>query len=470
MGSTNGNGPRRVHARNREPHARPGNGRKHGRPHAADDSAFDEVPIVQEPVAMAKRSRAPHIHPYSRVSRLKVDEDFIRGARDSRFELLTKSTTLPGELYNLLIPQSIQGHAQQGHVGFRKIGTYPNATIEDVLEGLGISFKGFWEARQRYIDDLRVWFDRAVRDPADPRVRRPVNVNGRYLAGCSLISEFANAQAVIDALAGFVYASRMDTYDPWRARVHALFKVDLGGGKTVAVDMDRLGAAGLTLVDLSSQEHDADAMRDLVARGIVFDKPVVTSRAVTNGYVRQRLGLGVSDDAALITAGVFRGLPGYVGANWGDFIDTIDKSSAEILPGGQDEAFGEFVARECARNGIDLRLDDLTTVTWIALAAIDPQQPTQWVHCSQRYFHETERGQRNAVRKQHSPLYLHARFAQGVRGANSFTQAREGVSGIPCVRTGYVPKNTNPTTNHALYRAYLDRLEDFQAQGHIKVY
>jgi len=393
-------------------------------------------------------------------------DDYFRGAVNRSYNhLRRKQTALPWELYQLLIPQSIVGHAQQGHVGFQ--GTsYPNTTTEDVLEGLKISFNKFWHSRQAYIEDIRVILSRMVRDPADPRVRRLVNQHGQRLGGCSLLDELTTTQDTIDFLAGFVYASRMDTYDPWRKRVRSLFGTNTGGGKTMPIDLMRMRDAGLTLVDLATQEHDEGAIDDLINRGIVYNEQTVSSRSVTNGYVRQHQGLGVSDDAALITAGFFRGAAGFVGALFADFVDTIDKSAVEIRPGGQDEELGKYIAREAVRNGIDLGLDDLTTTTWIALAAIDPMQKTQWLHCSQRYFYEYSLEDRKGSDKRpYYPAQMHLKFALEARKAGSFEKASDVANGIPSILTSF-----NKRSNRELYRAFLKRLEDFQEKGHIKAY
>ena len=449
----------RTGPRHREPH------RRKRRQEAERASAL----VVREDITEQVPSPQPQRKPsrvYDGCQSLAPDSFFLGAVHKCKSHLMGKTSALPSELYSLLVPQSIVGHAQQGHVAFEG-SQYPNTTIEDVLEALGRSFKEFWSQRQRHIDDIRVWLDRAVRDPSDPRVSHPVNAQGHYLAGCDLVRSFPKAQDVIDALAGFVYASRMDTYDPWRVRVRERFSTQMGGGRTVPIDLDRLRASGKTLVDLASEEHDD--MRELIDQGIVIDEMTLTSRSVTNGYARQRKGLGVSDDAAVIVAGTFRGAPGYVGALWADFVDTVDKNAVEIRPGGQDEELGKFVVRECERNGIDLGLDDDTCVSWIALAAIDPAQHTQWVHCSQRYFYEKSYsdGPRRKRKKngQYYPAQLHLRFFEELRSAGSFENARKKADGIPSILTSFTRRS-----NRELYHVFIDRLERFQNEGIVRVY
>ncbi len=430
-------------------------GRGHPTPREIDFDAF--LPHnVEETEEQPLPAQDPRV-------RTDLDETFTRVVNeDYRLLRENKFLHLEPDLIPYLFMQSIAGRANQGHGAFRfaenrRSIRYPNATVEDIYTALGVSWKQAWEHRQSWIDDLKVWLERAARDPQDPRVLRLCSTDGRPLGGSDFIGErvLPDARAVLDVLAGFSFGSVMDSYE-WRRQVMTRHDLEMGGGECWAGDLRHIKEAGETLEKLASEEHDEARLAELVRAGALIDRPMFTLNDVRNIYVRRKRGKGVSDDAAIIIPAILYSPWCLYGVLLADFVDTIDKSAARIERGGQDEMLGEMV--RYAR-GSDLTIPTDRLVDLIYLSAIDPVRPVQWMHCSQRYFYEDNNG--------HYAARLHRMFVQGARGAlekgdrdGRFERMREAAIGLPVRDLSFAQVNSRE-----FYLAIVNRLEAAQKKG-----
>ncbi len=354
---------------------------------------------------------------------------------------------------NLLIPQSLSGRANQGHGAFNG-KRYPNVTAEDILTSVGWSWKKYWAQRQLWIDDIKVWVRRALRDPSDPRVLRMYSTDGdRPIAGYCFKEMLSGPKEVLNGLAGLLFTTSMDTFDPWRVKVQQKYDIHMGGGDCVAVSMPELKAEGLTLEDLSRNEYGKRKLKQLMEKGVILDVPSIgVSDIVKNGYVRRKKGKGVSDDAAIITAGLVYGTAGFYMAMAGDFIDTMDKVTAEVVRGGQDGALGDEIRHSMRTRGLDIPIDDEKIVDLIYLSAIDPKRPVHWVHCSQRYFYQDLEGTCAAM--------MHHNLVQNMKCLDNWKQAKTIANVAPYARIGF-----DKIVNWDFYKVYMDRLEQAEKEG-----
>lgn len=348
--------------------------------------------------------------------------------RDDLFDLIVKSdyddmmktnaiAVMP-RVKQLMLMQSIVGHAQSGHSRFRNIAYYPNATIDDVYLALEKDPVVIRRQRQDIIDGIYWYVDQALRDPYHKRLKSLWNKNGAPLAGATMFRDYeldVRKGDVVKVLRGLYLASTMDNYVDWRMRVQNRFGIIMGGGRNFALDLHEVTRWGESLQSLATEPHDDEFIRTHIGLGSIIDQDAVEPGPnIVNGYVRIAKGKGVSDDGALITAGVkYGGMPTFFGVFLGDAIDTWDKSTPEIKRFGQDEAIGTYIWSEAADIGIDLGLTESMVEEFIYLAAIDPERPTQYPDCSQRRFllQSDIRGKK----EEYYAMRLHNEFVEAVK-------------------------------------------------------
>jgi len=90
----------------------------------------------------------------------------------------------------------------------------------------------------------------------------------------------------------------------------------------------------------NSLEKFIPVLEDL---GIILRREVGSNDRFRSGYVRHLVGNGVSDDLAVIVAGVKYGMDAAIGVYLIDAIDTLDKYVPVIYPGGMDERLGKII-------------------------------------------------------------------------------------------------------------------------------
>lgn len=316
---------------------------------------------------------------------LQPNEDYyglIKEDYDSMFSHNVIEVT--PNVKRLMLMQSIPGHAASGHGKFAKRARYINSHMGDVLKALKVSPARIAGERQELIDDIHEYATRFFKDPADKNLTRLVNANGEPLAGATML--FDEEVDPFGVIIGMYLGSTMDNYDTWRRRVHDRFKLQMGGGRNYALNLSKMRKYNLTLEMLSTEEHSPDQIADLIKKGIAIDrKRVEPDENVMSGYIRIVRGKGVSDDAAVLTAGIQYGRSAALGLFLIDAVDTWDKFTPMIHRFGQDELLGQIIQEGCNKKGIEYPSRERVE-EFIFLSAIDPMRATLYPDCSQRRF------------------------------------------------------------------------------------
>lgn len=291
----------------------------------------------------------------------------------------------PG-LWELLKPQSIWGHALNGHIGFRRknndgsidVFQFPNATLEDVVQhGLGRDVDGELYRRDRIIGDIHKYlnltyqFEKQQGQPQriDELQRKNnfdgmlLNKEGQPLGGHTLFWGTSIRKPALVALGfwlGVMYDSAL-----WRNAAAEKYGVDIHAGDTVIVSKDAMHKHGITIQDLSNMgylkkipfkvdkrrlKRDGPSYRDLVIYETLHDIGIIVTldnsvmqrnRRIQLAYLETRKGWGGSDDAAFLTISLFYGLE----AGWGfilaDAVDTWEKGLPDLYNHGRDMRLAE---------------------------------------------------------------------------------------------------------------------------------
>ncbi|MCX6709448.1 MAG: hypothetical protein NTV63_00630 [Candidatus Woesearchaeota archaeon] len=288
----------------------------------------------------------------------------------SEVELITNE-----EVKMLLLMQTVEGHSRKGHGKFRDrkggVHTYMNSSMEDVVDALEeserfeVSKKDVKNSRQKLIDDIKKWTMNAIKGKEGEFSHYLVNENNEPLMGIEMFRDMPIKNRN-DVLKGIYLGSRMDSIE-WRNKTVETYRgtpyeVTMGGGKCVAIDREKMDNTRiedicgmekaieflnnygdyLTLEFLSTEEFENN-FDELERRGIILTDDAESSGNIRNGYVRHRKGNGVSDDMAVIMAGLKYGFDAALGLYLIDAVDTLDKYAPIILKSGQDERLGDII-------------------------------------------------------------------------------------------------------------------------------
>lgn len=249
----------------------------------------------------------------------------------------------------LLLPQSVCGRAQNGHGMFfdEQSGpaSFPDATIDDVIlavgsEELGLQSRQVRFQRQQLLKELGNFLDRVLSDevvsfgPVDDPERNPLGI--KFLEGVSF--------EAASFFKGFILCGLMDNWKLRRTTADH-FKVTLSGeplilgaGESLVVDREKFLQAGLTEQIASEKEFGAEELDNLRDLGVIIQESAGRPPKKAVGmYFRRMVGLGISDDAALIYLGKIYGEAAMYGGLLADAADTYDKYVEVYVTGGYDE-------------------------------------------------------------------------------------------------------------------------------------
>ncbi|MCK5343226.1 MAG: hypothetical protein KAR20_07470, partial [Candidatus Heimdallarchaeota archaeon] len=296
-----------------------------------------------------------------------------------------------------LLIRAIPGHAGSGHCAFSgKKAIYPNTMSVDVVNALSKhpdkygphSFKQFADRSQAEINDVVYWLESFFSSPEKNRFANALKPNMANLSDMHFLKGYQFN--MIEAVRGFYFAANMDNYDPIRKSVYEKYGFKMGGGKTYAVDINVLKKYNISLKNLASAEYtipflnfmDNEKRVELFKEmGIIIDNdfnlenidPANLSwdsvleqgvdptdhpdKDLRKIYIRNARGNGLADDVAIALAGFLpqtftytnhqgdkrNSISRHIGAFFGDRIDTLEKDSSIIIPGGQDEIAGEYL-------------------------------------------------------------------------------------------------------------------------------
>ncbi len=286
------------------------------------------------------------------------------------------------EIERLVLLQSIEGHAHNGHGAFRQ-RRYVDVTTADAVRALGFNVNEVKAKRQRLIDAVFRWAQLAEREKQPDTL---VDGDGKPLLG---IPQFTDIRVEgRDILKGLYVGGLRDNVDI-RKGVEDKYGVSIGGGSSYLVDTEVMRRMGFDGESLAHEAHEGEIER-FRAEGLIVEMPdsEVDDDHVRYMYIRYREGNGHSDDAAVVTAGMLYERDVALGVFLADAIDTLDK----YAPYYRDQDYEIGTVARSSRFFDESWNDALETVTF--LAAI-PDENDDVPDSSLRYFllidRETER-------------------------------------------------------------------------------
>ncbi|MBI4447773.1 hypothetical protein HY643_02240 [Candidatus Woesearchaeota archaeon] len=314
--------------------------------------------------------------------------------RREYFSLLDEvSLRTDEENRRLLLMQSFVGRAQNGNGHYCREKNV-NTTMDDLV-AFEDEIKNYWslnkkltsgevrdfikKKRQERIDSAKGWVKRALKGE---KLTHLADESDSPLFG---VENFRNWQVKnpINVLKGIYYGSRMDNYE-WRKKVNEKYGTEIGGGICCAINFQRMQEHDLDLFLLSKNAWSEDEIKKFKEEGVIVDETKVESTMlIKNAYVRKKVGSGVSDDLALVMAGMLHGTDGFFGLFLADAIDTWDKYVPNIYAGGQDELLGDFIAQHISKQDIPSEED---VMKFIYAAAMPAHKKEFFSDNSQRYM------------------------------------------------------------------------------------
>jgi len=242
-----------------------------------------------------------------------------------------------------LIPQTIQGHAREGHMSFKKNPV--DLTMDEIFISLGM--KPF--EKRRFREGLIYEAKECLENLVSGRINKLITKKGQPLFGAYFLLD-QEIDLSKETFKGAALAGRMDT-DYWRKRTVEIYKKALdnsdliiGGGMEYPVNLLQLAKHGLGLKNLSEEEHDDKTINEYYEKGILCENGSY-SDGIQNTFIRHRLGLGCCDDASLISIGKIHG-PSALLLGWVvDAVDTYSKCTLNSIEGGFDEWVGESLEK-----------------------------------------------------------------------------------------------------------------------------
>ncbi|HII15018.1 MAG TPA: hypothetical protein HA362_01785 [Nanoarchaeota archaeon] len=310
----------------------------------------------------------------------------------------------------LLLMQSVEGHAIQGDGAFketvcvlktrggRKRKVYlkeqreplkfPETTIDDVVNALGHDTAAIKEERQQPITAVIDFFHRLM---AGEQLTSYTDRNGKPLFGMTFL-EGMRLENPAHTIIGGYFGGRMDKYIGWRQESEKVYGVQTGGGECIGINRRKAKEAGIALEQLATKEHTQEEVAALIAKGILcWD--VESGPDIVSGYVRCKQGFGTSDDLAVLLAGRLFSYDAAIGLFLADAIDTWDKYVPFIHKSGQDEKLGEEICGQAAsisKNVPQFRLPAKEEVLKF-IALIAESNYDVMTSSSQRYFLQVPR-------------------------------------------------------------------------------
>jgi hypothetical protein len=285
------------------------------------------------------------------------------------------------DVEDLLLIQSVEGHAQEGHGAFRG-RRFVNMTTAETVRALGRSPRAVAADRQELIDEIRAWADRGMAGEAASRL---LDEEGEPLLGVGLFRT-CDVKAP-DVLRGLYLGGLRD--DPEiRLETEKRHGVRMGGGACYLVNVQVMEKMGLDGEALAHGEHGG-RIEEYRSRRLIVDEPPdrATEEDVRWLYIRHRRGGGASDDAAMVAAGLLHGLGVGLGCFLADAIDTLEKFVPWERYGDQDSDLARHIERKFGDLGLDL--EDVYRLT--AISAVPEGQAAEVPDSSLRYLLAVDR-------------------------------------------------------------------------------
>lgn len=263
------------------------------------------------------------------------------------------------DIERLILIQSVQGHAHEGHGRFRGF-KYPNTSIDDISRALRLDPVWVRTERQKLIDDIYSYVDEVIAGNEKPPL---TGLSEVPFLGCNIFRMLDISGH--DVLKGLYLGGLRDTPE-YRFEMESRYDITIGGGKCYLVNtkvMDELGLNG----DILAHGAHEDMIDHYLETGLIVGDEGRDDGDLEYMYIRFRRGLGASDDTAIVAAGLMYGLGVAVGVFLADAIDTLEKH----VPVFSDQ--DQNLARRIGNNYKELDVSD-AEVRHLAYISAVPEQ------------------------------------------------------------------------------------------------
>ncbi len=261
----------------------------------------------------------------------------------------------------LILIQSVQGHAHEGHALFRG-RRFPNTTMDDIVRALRLDPETIQEDRQGLINAIKTYVERTIAGDAPGSF---VADGGAPLLGISTL-RYIQADPK-DVLRGMYLGGLRDDSDV-RLEVEKERGIKIGGGRAYLVDFAKMRDMGLDGDDLAKGDW-ADDIGRFEKEGLIVGIDRRDEPDICYQYIRHRRGPGASDDTAIVAAGLLWGLGVAVGVFFADAIDTLEK----YVPSYSDQDEEIALGIESSMKDIKMGRDEVKTLTFVAAVPEDQQ-------------------------------------------------------------------------------------------------
>ena len=259
---------------------------------------------------------------------------------------------------DLILMQSIEGHAHEGHGAFRG-RRFVNMTMDETVEALGRDPRVITAQRQTLIDEVVEWVELAMEGKAGEFL---VTEEGEPFFDISTLRYIhVNPEEV---LRGLVLGGLRDDVDV-RLGVEQKYGIRVGGGRCYLVDVEMMEEMGLDGEKLAHGEF-ASQIEEFRRRGLIVDdcKDEADQERCRYLYIRHRQGGGTSDDAAICAGGKLYNRDVALGVFLADAIDTFEK----YVPRYSDQ--DDDLARRIEKERRDLKAtpEEIGRMIWLVAA------------------------------------------------------------------------------------------------------
>lgn len=266
------------------------------------------------------------------------------------------------EVERLVLAQSVQGHAHEGHSLFRGM-KYPNTTMDHIYSALDINPTEARASRQRLIDEIKDYVKRVIDGDEDTHL---TNQRGEGFLGSSMFRKLEVSNR--DVLGGLYLGGLRDNVRI-RFDMELKYGVNIGGGKCYLVDtkvMDELDLDGELLAH-GSHESMIDFYRK---RGLIVGDEGRDGENIEYMYIRHRSGAGASDDAAIVAAGLLYGVGVATGVFLADTIDTLEK----YVPVYSDQDYNLAMDIQANYNSLEFGEKEAQHLAYLSVAEDDSKK------------------------------------------------------------------------------------------------
>ncbi len=238
-------------------------------------------------------------------------------ARDFRALDLEETLRTTWDVERVILMQSVQGHAHEGHGLFSGI-KYPNTTIDDISRALRLDPTWVRLERERLINGIEQYVSCVLNGEQSPPLE---DDEGQALLGSAM---FRNLDVPGSEVLRGLYLGGLRDDPRIRSETETVYNLRIGGGKCYLVNTEVMNQLGLDGDVLAHGSH-ADMLEYYTDCGLIRSEEGPDGDKVAYMYIRHRRGAGASDDAAIVAAGILYGLAAAIGVFLADAIDTLEK-------------------------------------------------------------------------------------------------------------------------------------------------